>query len=154
MGFQDYQQILLPDLHYKDLSILVHCMWLAQSRGWQGWLCGEAYCWRPLLREFQRPMGSRQAHAFWELKNWLPFNKTYLWTESIQILSCTGINSLHWCTLILLLMYTYILDWEFFSEREISQLFKTKRSMTAVLSDLKTQWSEWLNLLPSWSCDQ
>ena len=64
---KNINQFCSPILHYKDPSICVHCMWLAQSSGWQGWLCGEA-CWRPLLWEFQKPMGvatsSRQAHAF------------------------------------------------------------------------------------------
>ena len=29
-------QFCSPILHYRDLSICVHCMQLAQSRGWQG----------------------------------------------------------------------------------------------------------------------
>ena len=96
------------------------------------------WLWQPVLDKL---------NCILELKNWLPFNKTYLWTDLIEILSCTGIFPA--CTPITLLMYTYILDWEFFSDRRICQLLKPsdvwrKCYQTYQPSDLSK--------LPSWSC--
>ena len=99
------------------------------------------WLWQPVLDKL---------NCILELKNWLPFNKTYLWTDLIQILSCTGKYSPP-CTPITLLMYTYILDWEFFSDRRFCQLLKPSDVWRLCY---QTYQPSDLSKLQSWSCDQ
>ena len=133
-------------------------MWLAQSRGcrarmavWESLLEAitqsgnfkNLWLWQPVLDKLNYIL---------ELKNWLPFNKTYLWTDLIQILSCTGIYIYIPC------MYTnnstdvHLHTWlGIFSDRRICQLLKPSDVWRLCY---QTYQPSDQSKLPSWSYDQ